>query len=64
MRPAWSISELRALTSQFHLMPSACVARLNGWTTEKFGDLLLEGEETITVNQDLKQRIIKHENYK
>lgn len=55
--PVWSLSELRALTSRFALMPWACVARLNEWATEEFGDLLLEGDETITVNQNLKQRI-------
>jgi hypothetical protein len=56
-RQCWSIADLRRLASSLGLMPWACVARLNEWATETFGDLLLEGEEVVTVNVNLKERI-------
>jgi hypothetical protein len=56
-RPSWPLTELRKLTSRLGLMPLACLATLNEWATENFGDLLLEGEEIINVNMNLKQRI-------
>jgi hypothetical protein len=56
-RPRWTLNELRTITSRLGLMPLACIAKLNEWATDNFGDVLLEGEETITVNEHLKERI-------
>ena len=56
-RSSWSPAELRAVTGKFGVMPWACVAAINEWATEKFGDLLLEGEEIINVNLKLKRQI-------
>lgn len=52
-----SSGELRTLALRFGLMPWACLAKLNEWTTHTFGDLLTEGDENINVNQQLTERI-------
>jgi hypothetical protein len=54
-RKRWSIADLRRLASSLGLMPWAGVAKLNEWATETFGDLLLEGEEVVIVNVNLKK---------
>jgi hypothetical protein len=56
-RSTWPAPELRTITSRLGLMPWACVAKLNLWTTETFGDLLLEGEEIVNVNKTLMEKI-------
>ena len=56
-RPTWAIAELRVVTSRLGLLPLACVARLNEWTIDRYGDLLLEGDQVLTVNDNLKTKI-------
>ena len=58
-RPSWSLADPRAVTSREGLMPLACVARLNEWATDTYGDLILEveGEQTVNVNTNLKQKL-------
>jgi len=38
-------------------MPLACVARLNEWAADRYGAPILEGEEIINVNNDLKEKL-------
>jgi hypothetical protein len=56
-RPSWSKAELRSLTTQLGLMPFACLERLNLWALEKFGEPMLEGEETVVLNINLKKQL-------
>jgi hypothetical protein len=57
--PSWSLADLRAITSRAGLMPLACVAKLNEWATDTYGDLILEveSEQTVNVNMNLKQKL-------
>jgi hypothetical protein len=34
-------------------MPGAALEDLNAWAFEKYGDLLLEGDDPIIVNRDI-----------
>ncbi len=56
-RPSWQLTELRALTSRAGLMPLACVATLNEWATDTFGDLIIEGEKILNLNENLKRKL-------
>jgi hypothetical protein len=56
-RPSWPPAELRAVTSTVGLMPWACVQTLNEWAQDAYADLLLEGVEVVTVNQELAKRL-------
>ena len=56
-RPSWRLRELRAITARVGLMPLACVAALNEWAADRYGDPILEGEEIIHVNNDLKEKL-------
>jgi len=56
-RSHWTMQQLRMLTSSVGLMPLACLARLNEWTADNYGDVLLEGEDPIIVNQNLKEKL-------
>jgi hypothetical protein len=56
-RPSWQLAQVRSVTSPLGLMPLACVATLNEWASDTHGELLFEGEEILTVNAKLKQRI-------
>jgi hypothetical protein len=52
-RPSWSLADFRLLAAKAGLMPWACMATLNEWTLDNYADLLLEGDSTIIVNQNL-----------
>jgi len=59
-RSAWMRSELCALARQLDLMPLACIGSLNKWALDQYGDLLLvEEEQLLTVNENLKQKLEK-----
>jgi hypothetical protein len=57
-RSAWTDGELRVLASRFGVMPWAAVEKLNRWALDRFGDLLLEGEDRVTVNEIIKAQIL------
>jgi hypothetical protein len=56
-RPSWQLAQVRGVTSPLGIMPSACVATLNEWATDTYGDLLFEGEEILTINAKLKHKM-------
>jgi len=55
--PTWTLAQLQVVTSRQRLMPLACLDHLNKWSLNVFGDLLLEGDETITLNVNVKESI-------
>ncbi len=57
-RPSWALADFLALCGKTGLLPWAFVKALNEWALEACGDLLLEeGDEVLTVNQNLNKKI-------
>jgi len=57
-RPSWAIADFRVIAKKVGLLPWACMATLNAWALNNYGDLLLEGDSIITINQNLKENIL------
>jgi len=49
----WSQEELKAVATEYHLIPSAAVDAINAWAEDALGDFLLVGDEPITVQKHL-----------
>jgi hypothetical protein len=56
-RPSWPMADFRVVAAKAGLMPWACFTTLNEWAFDTYADLLLEGDQTVTVNQNLKENI-------
>ena len=56
-RPSWPLADFRFVASKAGLMPWACFKTLNEWAFDTYADLLLEGDQIVTVNQNLKENI-------
>ena len=56
-RSCWSQTDFRAVAAKAGLMPGACFTALNEWTLDSYADLLLESDQILTINQNLKQNI-------
>ena len=56
-RPSWPLADYRVVAAEAGLMPWACFTTLNEWAFDTYADLLLEGDQIVTVNQDLKKNI-------
>lgn len=52
-RDEWTPSELRELSDRCHVMMSGAVETINEWSTEHFGDWLIEEGDTYHVRKDL-----------
>jgi len=49
----WSQEELKAVATEYHLIPSAAVDAINAWAEDALGDFLLVGDEPVTVQKHL-----------
>lgn len=56
-RPSWPMADFRVVAAKAGLMPWACFTTLNEWAFDTYADLLLKGDQTVTVNQNLKKNI-------
>ncbi len=56
-RPSWAQADFRIVAQKAGLMPWACLATLNEWALTNYGDLLLEGDPIVTINQNLRKNI-------
>jgi hypothetical protein len=56
-RPSWPMAHFRVVAAKAGLMPWACLSTLNEWAFDTYADLLLEGDQIVTVNQNLKKKI-------
>jgi hypothetical protein len=56
-RPSWPLADFRVVAAKAGLMPWACLTTLNEWALDTFADLLLEGDQIVNVNQNLKKKI-------
>lgn len=56
-RASWPFPEFQRITAKQSLMPWACMARLNEWAMNTHGDLLLEGDHILDINQNLKAKM-------
>ena len=56
-RPSWPLADFRVVAAKAGLMPWACFTTLNEWVFDTYADLLLEGDQIVTVNQNLKENI-------
>jgi hypothetical protein len=52
-RESWPRADFERLAREVSLMPGAALEDLNSWAFEKYDDLLLEGDDPITVNRDI-----------
>jgi hypothetical protein len=52
----WSQEELKAVASEYHLIPSAAVDAINAWAEDALGDFLLVGDEPVSVQKHLLTR--------
>jgi hypothetical protein len=52
-RPSWTAEEFGEAARRVGLMPGGAVESLNDWALDRHGDVLLEGDDPIAVNQDL-----------
>lgn len=57
-RSSWTAAELRGLACRFRVMPWAAVEKLNRWALDRFGDLLLEGDDKVNVNKIIAEKIL------
>jgi hypothetical protein len=53
VREAWTPGELRELADKCHVMLSGAVETINEWSTERYGDWLIEEGDVYHVRQDL-----------
>jgi hypothetical protein len=51
------MADFRVVAAKAGLMPWACFTTLNEWALDTYADLLLEGDQIVTVNQNLKKNI-------
>ena len=51
--PEWSAAEMRSLAEQNGLMLSGAVEAMNEWSTDEFGDWLIEEGDTYTIHAHL-----------
>jgi TerB-C domain len=58
-RPNWTLADLRPVATRLGLMPLALVTKLNEWTSDRYGEPVLEGGEILKVNKNLKSQLIK-----
>ena len=54
----WERDEYETLARQFQLMPAGAVETLNEWSLDQFDDLLLEEDQGVSVNQDIRDKIM------
>ena len=52
-KPEWTSHELEALCAKHQVMPEGAVETINNVAIEKFGDLLFEFGDTLTVNNEI-----------
>jgi uncharacterized tellurite resistance protein B-like protein len=57
-RPEWSPAELRELADKWSLMLNGAVETINEWSTDEYGDWLIEEGDPYHVRQDLIEKAI------
>ena len=59
-KPTWTTAEAHGLARRFRLMPNAVVERLNSWSEENLGDLLIEEQDDAwSVDHELVRRTMQ-----
>ncbi len=57
-RSVWSRAELETIAAQHHLLPDGAVDAVNEASLNLHGDLLLEGDDSIEVNPNIRSAIL------
>lgn len=52
-RDEWTPAELRELADKCHIMMSGAVESINEWSTERYGDWIIEEGDAYHVRLDL-----------
>ena len=56
-RPQWSVSEFEELAKRLGLLAGGALEAVNEWSFERFGDVLLEEDDELTINLDVFQEL-------
>ena len=56
-RPTCPLVDFRGIAAKAGLMPWACVKVINEWALDNYGDLLVDGDQVLNLNQNLAKTI-------